>query len=161
MNTDSAVPGLNRNQCTRAESAGAPLCEQRRIAHLLGTLDDKIELNRRMNETLEDMARAIFKDWFVDFGPVRAKMAGREPYLPEEIWRLFPERLVESELGEVPEGWGVKTVDDLCVSITSGGNTCQKDNGKLGEGDDTLVQNWRASRLSGHRVRGTYYAVGP
>ena len=90
-----------------------PLPEQRRIAHILGTLDDKIELNRRMNETLEDMARAIFKDWFVDFGPVRAKMEGREAYLPEEIWRLFPERLVDSELGEVPEGWGVKVLDDF------------------------------------------------
>ncbi len=84
-----------------------PLSEQRRIAGILGALDDKIELNRRMNETLEEMARAIFKDWFVDFGPVRAKMEGREAYLPEEIWRLFPDRLVESELGEVPEGWVV------------------------------------------------------
>ena len=91
-----------------------PLDEQRRIAHILGTLDDKIELNRRMNETLEEMARAIFKDWFVDFGPVRAKMEGRDAYLPEEIWRLFPDRLVESELGEVPEGWGVKTLGDVC-----------------------------------------------
>ena len=90
-----------------------PLAEQRRIAHILGTLDDKIELNRRMNETLEEMARAIFKDWFVDFGPVRAKMEGREAYLPEEIWRLFPDRLVESELGEVPEGWGVKSLDEI------------------------------------------------
>ena len=76
-----------------------PLPEQRRVAHILGTLDDKIELNRRMNETLEEMARAVFKDWFVDFGPLRAKMEGREAYLPEEIWRLFPDRLVKSELG--------------------------------------------------------------
>ena len=59
-----------------------------------------------MNETLEEMARAIFKDWFVDFGPVRAKMEGQDAYLPEEIWRLFPDRLVESELGEVPAGVG-------------------------------------------------------
>ena len=103
-----------------------PLREQRRIAHILGTLDDKIELNRRMNETLEEMARGIFKDWFVDFGPVRAKMEGRDAYLPEEIWRMFPDRLVESELGEVPEGWGVKNVDDLCVSITSGGTPARK-----------------------------------
>ena len=73
----------------------------------LGRWDDKVELNRRMNETLEEMARAIFKDWFVDFGPVRSKMEGRDAYLPEEIWRLFPDRLVASELGEVPEGWGV------------------------------------------------------
>ena len=81
-----------------------PLPTQRAIAHILGTLDDKIELNRRMNETLEGMARAIFQDWFVDFGPVRAKLEGREPYLPPELWGLFPERLVDSELGEIPEG---------------------------------------------------------
>ncbi len=90
-----------------------PLREQRRVAHILGTLDDKIELNRRMNETLEEMARAIFKDWFVDFGPVRAKMEGREAYLPQEIWRLFPNRLVESELGLMPEGWGVRRLGDV------------------------------------------------
>ncbi len=70
-----------------------PLPEQRAIAHILGTLDDKIELNRRMNQTLEQMARAIFKDWFVDFGPTRAKIEGREPYLPAEVWDLFPDRL--------------------------------------------------------------------
>ena len=85
-----------------------PLPEQRAIAHVLGTLDDKIELNRRMNETLEAVARALFKDWFVDFGPVRAKMAGREPYLPPDVWSLFPDRLAPSELGEIPEGWEVK-----------------------------------------------------
>ena len=90
-----------------------PLSEQRRIAYVLGTLDDKIELNRRMNETLEGMAQAVFKDWFVDFGPVRAKMEGRERYLPEEIWRLFPDRLVDSELGLVPEAWGVKSLDEI------------------------------------------------
>ena len=79
-----------------------PLPEQRAIAHILGTLDDKIELNRRRNQTLEAMARALFQDWFVDFGPVRAKMEGREPYLPAELWRLFPERL--DEAGK-PAGW--------------------------------------------------------
>lgn len=90
-----------------------PLPEQRRIAHILGTLDDKIELNRRMNETLEEMARAVFKDWFVDFGPVRAKTEGLDAYLPEEIWGLFPDRLVESELGLVPDGWGVKRLGEV------------------------------------------------
>ncbi len=90
-----------------------PIEEQRAIAHVLGTLDDKIELNRRRNETLEAMARTLFKDWFVDFGPVRAKMEGREPYLPEEVWRLFPERLVESELGEIPEGWKERPLDEI------------------------------------------------
>ena len=89
------------------------LSEQRAIAHILGTLDDKIELNRRMNRTLEEMARAIFQDWFVDFGPVRAKLEGREPYLPPELWDLFPDRLVDSELGEMPEGWEVKALDEI------------------------------------------------
>ena len=92
------------------------LSEQRAIAHILGTLDDKIELNRRMNETLEEMARALFKYWFVDFGPVRAKMEGRWrrgeslPGLPAELYDLFPDRLVESELGEAPEGWEVSEI---------------------------------------------------
>jgi type I restriction enzyme, S subunit len=78
------------------------LTEQRAIAHILGTLDDKIELNRQRNETLEAMARALFKDWFVDFGPVRAKMEGRKPYLPADLWNLFPGRLDDE--GK-PAGW--------------------------------------------------------
>lgn len=88
-----------------------PLPEQRAIAHILGTLDDKIELLRRMSETLEEMARAIFKAWFVDFVPVRAKMEGRWkrgqslPGLPAHLYDLFPDRLVPSELGGIPEGW--------------------------------------------------------
>ncbi|MCK9463919.1 MAG: restriction endonuclease subunit S [Proteobacteria bacterium] len=90
-----------------------PLEEQRAIAYILGTLDDKIELNRRMNETLEAMARALFKSWFVDFDPVRAKVEGRDTGLPKEIADLFPSRFVESELGEVPEGWGAAAVGDL------------------------------------------------
>ena len=91
-----------------------PLSEQRAIAHILGTLDDKIELNRRMNETLEAMARALFKDWFVDFGPTRAKIEGRDPYLAPETWDLFPDQLADSELGPIPEGWDVCELGDLC-----------------------------------------------
>ncbi|MBI0444770.1 restriction endonuclease subunit S [Deinococcus sp. DB0503] len=96
-----------------------PLTEQRAIAHILGTLDDKIELNRRMSETLEAMARALFKAWFVDFEPVRAKMEGRWRRgesllgLPAHLYDLFPDRLVESELGEIPEGWGVGALGDV------------------------------------------------
>ena len=96
-----------------------PLPKQRTIAYVLGTLDDKIELNRRMNETLEAMARALFKFWFVDFEPVRAKMEGRWrrgeslPGLPAKHYDLFPDRLVPSELGEIPEGWDVKTLGEL------------------------------------------------
>ncbi|MBX6765111.1 MAG: restriction endonuclease subunit S [Rubrobacteraceae bacterium] len=90
--------------------------EQRAIAHILGTLDDKIELNRRMSETLERMARALFKAWFVDFDPVRAKIEGRWkrgqslPGLPAHLYDLFPDRLVDSELGEIPEGWEITTL---------------------------------------------------
>ena len=96
-----------------------PLPEQRAIAHILGTLDDKIELNRRMNETLEEMARALFKSWFVDFDPVRAKMDGRWrrgqalPGMPAELYDLFPDQLVDSELGEIPEGWEVRALGDV------------------------------------------------
>ena len=95
------------------------LPEQRAIAHVLGTLDDKIELSRRMNETLEEMARVLFKSWFVDFEPVRAKMDGRWrrgeslPGLPAEHYDLFPDRLVPSELGEIPEGWEVKALGEV------------------------------------------------
>ena len=90
-----------------------PPTEQRAIAHILGTLDDKIELNRRMNETRETMARALFKDWFVDFGPVRAKAEGRDSGLPQPLADLFPARLVDSGLGEIPEGWRTGTAADL------------------------------------------------
>ncbi len=105
---------VTKHDLENIEVSLPPLPEQRAIAHVLGTLDDKIELNRRMNETLEAMARAIFKDWFVDFGPTRAKLEGRAPYLPLEVWSLFPDRLVDSELGPIPEGWGVKALGEVC-----------------------------------------------
>lgn len=103
-----------------------PLPEQRAIAHILGTLDDKIELNRKMNETLEAMARAIFKSWFVDFDPVRAKMEGRWrkgeslPGLPAHLWELFPDRLVDSELGKIPEGWEAGVLGNDLAELVSG-----------------------------------------
>ena len=95
--------------------------EQRDIAHILGTLDDKIKLNRSMNETLEAMAQALFKSWFVDFDPIRAKMEGRWrpgeslPGLPAYLYDLFPDRLVPSELGEIPEGWCIKPLDEIAM----------------------------------------------
>lgn len=94
--------------------------EMRAIAHILGTLDDKIELNRRMNETLEAMARALFKSWFVDFEPVRAKAEGRDTGLPKEISDLFPDSFEDSELGEVPKGWRVKTIVDVAERVGMG-----------------------------------------
>lgn len=116
--TDMA-PYLSLIDQKRLKISLPPIEEQRRIAHILGTLDDKIELNRRMNETLEAMARALFKSWFVDFDPVRAKMAGRDPGLPKDIAALFPDRLVESELGEIPAGWRWRQLGEL-VELTRG-----------------------------------------
>ena len=119
FNVGSGVPTLNRNHIHPLPVRRPPLYEQRAIAHILGTLDDKIELNGRMNETLEAMARALFKSWFVDFEPVRAKMEGRWrvgdslPGLPAHLYDLFPDRLVDSELGEIPEGWEVKALEEI------------------------------------------------
>jgi len=109
----ATMPNLNESIIRSFPLLLPPPFEQRAIAHILGTLDDKIELNRRMSETLEAMARALFKSWFVDFDPVRAKMEGRWrkgeslPGLPAHLYDLFPDRLVDSELGEIPEGWKV------------------------------------------------------
>ncbi len=113
MDVGSANPTLNRNHVHPIEVRWPPVPEQRAIAHILGTLDDKIELNRRMSETLEAMARALFKSWFVDFDPVRAKAEGRDPDLPPDLAALFPDRLVESELGEIPEGWEVRHLEEI------------------------------------------------
>ncbi len=118
---DAAVQGSEGTKMPRAKwdfvslhkCSVPPTAAQRAIAHILGTLDDKIELNRRMNETLEAMARALFKSWFVDFDPVRAKMEGRDTGLPPELADLFPDRLVDSELGKIPEGWTVGSLGDI------------------------------------------------
>jgi len=98
-----------------------PLPEQRAIAHILGSLDDKIELNRRMNQTLEATARAIFKSWFVDFDPVRAKAEGRPTGLPDDIAALFTDSFEDSELGEIPNGWEVKPIGQAVKCV--GGST--------------------------------------
>jgi type I restriction enzyme, S subunit len=93
-----------------------PLAEQRAIAHILGALDDKIELNRRMNETLEAIAQAVFKSWFVDFDPVRAKMAGRQPFgMDAATAALFPDSFEDSPLGKIPKGWEVGMLADFAV----------------------------------------------
>ena len=109
----ATMPNLNTAILSACPFLIPPVSEQRTIAHVLGTLDDKIELNRRMNATLEAMARALFKSWFVDFDPVRAKMEGRDTGLPKEVADLFPDRLVDSELGEIPEGWRVGTLAEV------------------------------------------------
>ena len=107
-----AVAGITGRDLSGLEIPVPPLAEQDAIAQILGALDDKIDLNRRMNATLDATARALFRFWFVDFDPVRAKMEGRDTGLPKEIADLFPDRLVESEMGAIPTGWKVGQVED-------------------------------------------------
>ena len=123
----SAQPNASASTMTAAPiRVPKSIGEQRAIAHVLGTLDDKIELNRRMNETLESMARALFKSWFVDFDPVGAKMDGRWrpgeslPGLPSHLYGLFPDCLVDSELGLIPEGWQVRAFGTLLDDVIGG-----------------------------------------
>lgn len=110
MNRGAANPLITQKDLGTLKLHHPSLPDQLAIASILGSLDDKIELNRRMNETLEDMARALFKDWFIDFGPTRAKMEGRAPYLAPAIWSLFPESLDDE--GK-PEGWQARPVGDF------------------------------------------------
>jgi type I restriction enzyme S subunit len=110
----SSVPGFNLGQLRSLKFRLPPLAEQRAISHVLGTFDDKIELSRQMNHTLEAIARAIFKSWFVDFDPVWAKANGEQPYgMDAETAALFPEAFVDSEMGSIPEGWQVKPLDRI------------------------------------------------
>lgn len=104
------MPRAKWNFVSLQEHRIPKISEQRAIAHILGTLDDKIELHRRMNETLEAIMRALFESWFVDFDPVRAKMEGRSTCLPQDIAELFPDRMVDSETGEIPESWVRKSI---------------------------------------------------
>jgi len=114
----AAVPGVNRNHLHTAEVLAPPLDEQRAIAHILGALDDKIERNRQMNHTLERIAQALFKSWFVDFDPVVAKAAGIKPFgMSDEVVALFPDRFVDSKLGLIPEGWNIVTINDMAQYI--------------------------------------------
>lgn len=111
--TGTTVLGIKQSELRKVILELPPMPYQRAIAHILGTLDDKIELNRRMNETLEAMARAIFKSWFVDFDPVRAKAEGRDTGLPDHLAELFPDSFEDSELGGVPAGWVPRALGDL------------------------------------------------
>ena len=134
MNSDSAVPGLNRDAAHRRAVKVPDISEQKIIANILGTLDDKIELNRKMNETLEAMAQALFKSWFVDFDPVidkalaagnpipkelsekagrRKQLGDKRKPIPEDIASLFPDEFEKSELGWIPKGWEVKPLSDV------------------------------------------------
>jgi type I restriction enzyme S subunit len=128
---DSTMKNLTLDMVREAKINLPPLATQKKIAHILSTLDDKIELNRKMNQTLEEMAQVLFKSWFVDFDPVRAKAEARseaeleakaaELGISKEVLDLFPSRLVESEMGMIPEGWEIKPFGEL-LSKTIGGD---------------------------------------
>ncbi|MEI7851030.1 MAG: restriction endonuclease subunit S [Kiritimatiellales bacterium] len=117
----SAQPKFNKTDFRSLQVPVLPLNEQKAIAHILGTLDDKIELNQKMNETLEAMAQALFKSWFVDFDPVRAKLEGRKPAgLDPATAALFPSTFQDSPLGQIPKGWEVCPLSEK-IQLLSGG----------------------------------------
>ena len=121
--TGTTVLGISQKALRSIPISFPNLAQQIEIGRLLALLDDKIDLNRRMNQTLEAMARALFRDWFVDFGPTRAKMEGRPPYLAPEIWNLFPDRLDDEEK---PEGWGTSTIGQE-VNVVGGSTPSTKE----------------------------------
>ena len=125
-----------------------PLEDQSAIARVLGALDDKIELNRRLSETLEEMARALFRSWFVDFDPVRAKAGGRPSGVPPDLDALFPASFEASELGEIPAGWEVKTLGDVICRSQSHACTILVEGG-LGNG---MLEQGLALSTSGPHV---------
>ena len=129
------MPSLNQDILSRFPITILPTGDQKAIAHILGTLDQKIELNRKTSETLEGIAKALFKSWFVDFDPVRAKAEGRPTGLPDEISELFPDSFEESELGEIPSGWNVGEVQDLCEWVSSGGTPARSKKEFWSDGD--------------------------
>ncbi len=105
---------LSASQIKRAPLLLPPLSTQEAIAHILGTIDDKIELNRKMNETLEQMARALFKSWFVDFDPVHAKARGEKPFgMDDATAALFPDSFEDSELGPIPKEWSTTSIGEV------------------------------------------------
>lgn len=113
FNAGGSRRAITKGHIESFQLALPPLSEQRAIAKILGALDDKIDLNRRTNETLEAIAQALFKSWFVDFDPVRAKTEGRDPGLPKDLADLFPDSFEESELGENPQGWRSGAIGDI------------------------------------------------
>jgi type I restriction enzyme S subunit len=113
----AVMPNLNETVLRRLPLLVPPLDEQKRMGSLLGSLDDKIDLSRRMNETLEAMARAIFKSWFVDFDPVWAKMEGRQtPGMDPETALLFPNAFESTQSGLIPTGWRISPIDSTSVT---------------------------------------------
>lgn len=147
----ATMPNLNEGIIRSFPLQIPPLAEQRTIAHILGPLDDKIELNRKMNETLEAMARALFKSWFVDFDPVRAKAKGRDSGLPQPLADLFPDRLVDSEMDEIPEGWNTLPLRALASYISRGIGPAYIDDGGVRVLNQKCVRDQRVNFLLGRR----------
>jgi type I restriction enzyme S subunit len=157
-NDKSSVPGLNRNHLHASDVKLPPLPVQRRIAHILGTLDDKIEHNRRTNATLEGMARALFKSWFVDFDPVRAKADGRPPAgMSAELAALFPDSFEDSPLGKVPRGWGVVALDEVATFVKG----ISYKSAHLQDSSTALVNLKCINRGGGYREDGLKPYTGP
>lgn len=146
----ATMPNLNTAILSACPFVVPPPSEQLAIAHILGTLDDRIELNRQMNDTLEAMARALFKSWFIDFDPVRAKMKGRDTGLPKHFADLFPARLMDSELGLIPEGWESARLDSV-ASVTKGRSYRRRE---LASSDTALVTLKSFARGGRYRQEG-------
>ena len=129
--TGTTVLGIKQSVLRQIKLSFPSFSTQRKIAHILGTLDAKIELNKRTNETLEAIAKALFKSWFIDFDPVRAKADGHSTGLPDEISNLFPDSFEDSELGEIPSGWEISKISDICNSadyVANGSFSTLKEN---------------------------------
>lgn len=131
IRSGSAQPKFNKTDLRSLLVPIPPMAEQHAISHLLGTLDARIELSHRMNETLEAITRALFRSWFVDFDPVHANAQGRVPRLPQHLGNLFPHGFEESELGDKPAGWRVGQVADVLAELVSGS---RPRGGAIGEG---------------------------
>ena len=145
--TGTTVEGISQKALRAIPIRIPPYPEQIAIGEVLGALDDKIDLNRRMNETLETMARAIFKDWFEDFGPTRAKIEGRATYLSPDVWALFPDRLDDHDK---PDGWTHAKIGDFCT-VVQGRSYSSVD---LQELDTALVTLKSFARGGGYRRDG-------
>ena len=152
----SGQPLINQTSLKSLEVPERSFADQKAIAHILGTLDDKIELNQKMNQTLEEIAKAIFKSWFVDFDPVRAKTEGRPTGLPPEISGLFPDELVDSEIGEIPKGWDCVPLGDH-TNLTKGRSY---KSAELMDSDTALVTLKSFKRGGGYRLDGLKPYVG-
>ena len=119
FNSGSAQPSLNRNHIHPMPVCVPERAEQRAIAEVIGSLDDKIEQNRRTARSLERLAQAIFRAWFVDFEPVKAKAAGATAYpsMPQPVFDALPARFVDSDIGSVPQGWEVKSLSEIATFL--------------------------------------------